>query len=72
MVEFEFIIFYDINLIGEYNIVGEMWVMLFLFEKVGIWVLLKIMGDVIYKEVCYVYCVKFNVMICFKVMINMV
>ncbi|PLZ97426.1 nitrogenase molybdenum-cofactor biosynthesis protein NifE, partial [Fischerella thermalis CCMEE 5196] len=36
---------YDINLIGEYNIAGEMWNVLPLFKKLGIRVLAKITGD---------------------------
>lgn len=62
---------YDINLIGEYNIAGEMWGVLPLFEKVGIRVLSKITGDARYKEVCYAHRAKLNVMICSKALINM-
>jgi nitrogenase molybdenum-cofactor synthesis protein NifE len=54
---------YDINLIGEYNIAGEMWGVLPLFEKVGIRVLSKITGDARYKEICYAHRAKLNVMI---------
>lgn len=62
---------YDINLIGEYNIAGEMWGVLPLFEKVGIRVLSKITGDARYKEVAYAHRAKLNVMICSKALINM-
>jgi nitrogenase molybdenum-cofactor synthesis protein NifE len=62
---------YDINLIGEYNIAGEMWGVLPLFEKVGIRVLAKITGDAKYKEVCHAHRAKLNVMICSKALINM-
>ena len=61
---------YDINLIGEYNIVGEMWSVLPLFEKLGIRVLSKITGDATYKEVCYAHRAKLNVLICSKALIN--
>ncbi|NEQ73679.1 MAG: bifunctional nitrogenase iron-molybdenum cofactor biosynthesis protein NifEN [Okeania sp. SIO2C9] len=67
----EFTTPYDINLIGEYNIAGEMWAMLPLFEKLGIRVLSKITGDATYKEICYAHRAKLNVMICSKAMINM-
>ena len=67
----EFTTPYDINLIGEYNIAGEMWAMLPLFEKLGIRVLSKITGDATYKEVCYAHRAKLNIMICSKAMINM-
>ncbi|HBL61643.1 MAG TPA: nitrogenase iron-molybdenum cofactor biosynthesis protein NifE, partial [Cyanobacteria bacterium UBA8803] len=62
---------YDINLIGEYNIAGELWGVLPLFEKLGIRVLAKITGDARYKEVCYAHRAKLNVMICSKALINM-
>jgi nitrogenase molybdenum-cofactor synthesis protein NifE len=62
---------YDINLIGEYNIAGELWGVLPLFEKLGIRVLAKITGDARYEEVCYAHRAKLNVMICSKALINM-
>ncbi|MBD1859139.1 nitrogenase iron-molybdenum cofactor biosynthesis protein NifE [Leptolyngbya sp. FACHB-1624] len=62
---------YDINLIGEYNIAGEMWGVLPLLEKLGIRVLAKITGDARYKEITYAHRAKLNVMICSKALINM-
>lgn len=62
---------YDINLIGEYNIAGELWGVLPLFEKLGIRVLAKITGDARYREVCTAHRAKLNVMICSKALINM-
>ncbi|MGK7913903.1 MAG: bifunctional nitrogenase iron-molybdenum cofactor biosynthesis protein NifEN [Synechococcus sp.] len=62
---------YDINLIGEYNIAGEMWGMLPLLEKLGIRVLAKITGDARYEEVACAHRAKLNVMICSKALINM-
>lgn len=62
---------YDINLIGEYNIAGELWGVLPLFEKLGIRVLAKITGDGRYREICYSHRAKLNVMICSKALINM-
>ncbi|NRB09451.1 MAG: nitrogenase iron-molybdenum cofactor biosynthesis protein NifE [Richelia sp.] len=62
---------YDINLIGEYNIAGEMWNVLPLFEKLGIRVLAKITGDARYQEVAYAHRAKLNVMICSKALLNM-
>ncbi len=67
----EFTTPYDINLIGEYNIAGELWGVLPLFEKLGIRVLAKITGDARYKEICYSHRAKLNVMICSKALINM-
>ena len=62
---------YDINLIGEYNIAGEMWGMLPLLEKLGIRVLAKITGDARYNDVACAHRAKLNVMICSKALINM-
>jgi nitrogenase molybdenum-cofactor synthesis protein NifE len=67
----EFTTPYDINLIGEYNIAGELWGVLPLFEKLGIRVLSKITGDARYREICYAHRAKLNVMICSKALINM-
>lgn len=61
----------DINLIGEYNIAGEMWSVTPLLEKLGVRILSKITGDARYKEVCYAHRAKLNVMICSKALINM-
>ncbi|MEM1368281.1 MAG: bifunctional nitrogenase iron-molybdenum cofactor biosynthesis protein NifEN [Cyanobacteria bacterium P01_H01_bin.15] len=62
---------YDINLIGEYNIAGEMWGLLPLLEKLGIRVLAKITGDARYHEITCAHRAKLNVMICSKALINM-
>jgi nitrogenase molybdenum-cofactor synthesis protein NifE len=68
----EFTTPYDINLIGEYNIAGELWDVLPLFEKLGIRVLAKITGDAKYNEVRYAHRAKLNVTICSKALINVV
>ncbi|MDC0833250.1 Nitrogenase FeMo-cofactor scaffold and assembly protein NifE [Geitlerinema sp. FC II] len=62
---------YDINLIGEYNIAGEMWAITPLLEKLGIRVLAKITGDARYHEVACAHRAKLNVTICSKALINM-
>ncbi len=66
----EFTTPYDINLIGEYNIAGELWGVLPLFEELGIRVLAKITGDARYQEICTAHRAKLNVMICSKALIN--
>ncbi|NJK63188.1 MAG: nitrogenase iron-molybdenum cofactor biosynthesis protein NifE [Synechococcaceae cyanobacterium SM2_3_1] len=66
----EFTTPYDINLIGEYNIAGELWGVLPLLEELGIRVLAKITGDARYQEVCTAHRAKLNVMICSKALIN--
>ncbi|NER82316.1 MAG: nitrogenase iron-molybdenum cofactor biosynthesis protein NifE [Leptolyngbya sp. SIO1D8] len=62
---------YDINLIGEYNIAGELWGVLPILEKAGIRVLSKITGDARYHDVACAHRAKLNVMICSKALINM-
>jgi nitrogenase molybdenum-cofactor synthesis protein NifE len=62
---------YDINLIGDYNIAGETWGVLPLFDKLGIRVLGKITGDARYEDVVYAHRAKLNVLICSKALINL-
>ncbi|ARV60565.1 nitrogenase iron-molybdenum cofactor biosynthesis protein NifE [Nostocales cyanobacterium HT-58-2] len=58
---------FDINIIGEYNVAGEMWNILPLFNRLGIRVLSKITGDARYQEICYAHRAKLNVVICSNV-----
>ena len=62
---------YDVNLIGEYNIAGDLWGMLPLFEKLGIRILSCISGDAKFEELCYAHRAKLNVIICSKSLTNM-
>jgi nitrogenase molybdenum-cofactor synthesis protein NifE len=59
-----------INLIGEYNIAGELWDILPLFEKIGIRVLSKITGDSTFKEITYAHHAKLNLLVCGRALIN--
>ncbi|MBD2489338.1 nitrogenase iron-molybdenum cofactor biosynthesis protein NifE [Aulosira sp. FACHB-615] len=61
----------DINIVGDYNVAGETWNILPLFQKLGIRVLAKITGDARYQEVCYAHRVKLNVVLCSNVAIQM-
>ena len=61
---------YDINIVGEYNIAGEMWAVTTLLEKLGIRVLGKMTGDAKYEDICFAHRAKLNVMICSKALIN--
>lgn len=70
-VEPEYTTPYDINLIGEYNIAGELWGVLPLFKKLGIRVLAQITGDGRYRDIAAAHRAKLNVMICSKALINM-
>jgi nitrogenase molybdenum-cofactor synthesis protein NifE len=62
---------YDINLIGEYNIAGDLWGMLPLFDRLGIRVLSCISGDSKFEELRYAHRAKLNVIICSKSLTNL-
>ena len=61
---------YDINLIGEYNIAGELWHVLPLFDELGIRVLCTLSGDARFREVQTMHRADVNMMVCSKAMIN--
>ncbi|WP_375499830.1 nitrogenase iron-molybdenum cofactor biosynthesis protein NifE [uncultured Nostoc sp.] len=67
----EFTTPFDINIIGEYNLAGDLWNVLPLFERLGIRVLSKITGDARYQEICYAHRAKLNVVICSNVVLPM-
>ena len=62
---------YDVNLIGEYNIAGDLWGMLPLFERLGIRVLSCISGDARFEELRWAHRAKLNVIICSKSLTNL-
>lgn len=61
---------HDINLIGEYNIAGELWYVLPLLDELGIRVLCTLSGDARYREVQSMHRAEVNMMVCSKAMIN--
>ncbi|QAY95704.1 nitrogenase iron-molybdenum cofactor biosynthesis protein NifE [Methylovirgula ligni] len=61
---------YDINIIGEYNLSGELWQVKPLFDELGIRILACISGDGKYKEVASSHRAKAAMMVCSKAMIN--
>ena len=62
---------YDINLIGEYNIAGDLWGMLPLFDKLGIRILSCISGDSKFEDLRYAHRAKLNIIICSKSLTNL-
>ncbi|MDD2897486.1 MAG: bifunctional nitrogenase iron-molybdenum cofactor biosynthesis protein NifEN [Desulfuromonadaceae bacterium] len=62
---------YPINLIGEYNIAGDLWGMLPLFDKLGIQVLSCFSGDSKFEELRYAHRAKLNIIICSKSLTNL-
>ncbi|MDZ4184078.1 MAG: bifunctional nitrogenase iron-molybdenum cofactor biosynthesis protein NifEN [Desulfuromonadales bacterium] len=67
----EYLTDYDINLIGEYNIAGDLWGMLPLFDRLGIRILSCISGDAKFAELRYAHRAKLNVIICSKSLTNL-
>ncbi|HEU0264936.1 MAG TPA: bifunctional nitrogenase iron-molybdenum cofactor biosynthesis protein NifEN, partial [Geobacterales bacterium] len=62
---------YPINLIGEYNIAGDLWGMQPLFERLGITILSCISGDARFEELRYAHRAKLNIIICSKSLTNL-
>ena len=61
---------YDINIIGEYNLSGELWQVKPLLDAMGVRVLACISGDARYQEVAYSHRAKAAMMVCSKAMVN--
>ncbi len=61
---------HDINLIGEYNIAGELWHVLPLLDELGLRVLCTLSGDARFREVQTMHRAEVNMMVCSKAMIN--
>ena len=61
---------YDINIIGEYNLAGELWQVKPLLDELGIRILSCISGDAKYREVASSHRAKAAMMVCSKAMIN--
>jgi nitrogenase molybdenum-cofactor synthesis protein NifE len=66
----EFTTPYDINIIGEYNLAGEMWQIKPLLDHLGIRILACISGDARYHEVASSHRARAAMMVCSKAMIN--
>ncbi|MCD0420673.1 nitrogenase iron-molybdenum cofactor biosynthesis protein NifE [Rubrivivax sp. JA1024] len=61
---------YDINIIGEYNLSGELWQVKPLLDALGVRVLACITGDGRYREIASAHRARANMMVCSKSMIN--
>jgi nitrogenase molybdenum-cofactor synthesis protein NifE len=61
---------YDINIIGEYNLSGELWQIKPLLDELGIRILACISGDSKYHEVARSHRARAAMMVCSKAMIN--
>lgn len=61
---------FDINLIAEFNVAGDLWQVKPLFNQLGIRVLSCISGDARYKEVAWSHRARASMMVCSRAMIN--
>lgn len=61
---------HDVNLIGEYNIAGELWHVIPLFDELGIRILCTLSGDARFHEVQSMHRAEVNMMVCSKAMLN--
>ncbi len=63
---------HDINLIGEYNIAGELWNVTPLFDELGLRVLGSLSGDARFRQVQAMHRAEVNMLVCSKAMVNVV
>ncbi|TXH02230.1 MAG: nitrogenase iron-molybdenum cofactor biosynthesis protein NifE [Rhodocyclaceae bacterium] len=61
---------HDVNLIGEYNIAGEFWHVLPLFDELGLRILCTLSGDARFHEVQTMHRAKVNMVVCAKALLN--
>ncbi|MBN2751543.1 MAG: nitrogenase iron-molybdenum cofactor biosynthesis protein NifE, partial [Rhodospirillaceae bacterium] len=61
---------HDVNLIGEYNIAGELWHTLPLLDELGIRVLCTLSGDARYREVQTMHRAKATMVVCARALVN--
>ncbi len=60
----------SINLIGEYNIAGELWNVLPVFEEIGVRVISTITGDAEFREITCAHHADLNLLVCGRALIN--
>ncbi len=61
---------HDINLVGEYNIAGELWHTLPLLDELGLRVLCTLSGDARYREVQTMHRAEATMVVCARAMVN--
>lgn len=60
-----------VNLIGEYNIAGEMWDIEKLMNSAGITLMSRITGDARYKEITWAHHAKVNMVVCSRALLGL-
>lgn len=61
---------YDINIIGDYNVAGELWQVKPLLDALGIRILSCLSGNARYREVAWSHRARVSMMVCSRSMIN--
>ncbi|WP_410769542.1 nitrogenase iron-molybdenum cofactor biosynthesis protein NifE [Fontibacillus sp. BL9] len=61
----------DVNLLGEYNIAGEMWEIEKLMNRAGITVSSRITGDGRFKEIGWAHRAKVNMVVCSRALLGL-
>jgi nitrogenase molybdenum-cofactor synthesis protein NifE len=61
----------DINILGEYNLSGELWQVRPLFERLGIRIRACITGDARYRDVAAAHRAKVTMMVCSTALVNL-
>lgn len=61
----------DVNILGEYNLSGELWQVLPLLEELGVRLRACVTGDARYREVASCHRAKVNMMVCSTALINL-
>ena len=61
---------HDVSMIGEYNIAGELWHVLPLFDELGLRVLCTLSGDARFQEVQTMHRAEASMVVCSKAVLN--
>jgi nitrogenase molybdenum-cofactor synthesis protein NifE len=61
---------FDINMIGDYNVTGDMWQYTHLFEELGIRILSTLSGDGRIEQIRTAHRAKLNVIVCAKSLVS--
>ncbi|MEM8571750.1 MAG: nitrogenase iron-molybdenum cofactor biosynthesis protein NifE [Pseudomonadota bacterium] len=62
---------YDVNIVGDYNLSGELWQVKPLFDKLGIRILGSITGDARYAQVAMAHRARVTMLVCSKALITL-
>ncbi len=61
---------YDINIVGDYNLSGELWQVKPLLDKLGIRILGSLSADARYRQVAMMHRARVTMLVCSKALIN--